>query len=287
MKAYLDLLEYIIKNGEKKEDRTNTGTISSFGHQIEFDLQDGFPAVTTKSLAWKGVVSELLWFLEGSNDERRLAEIRFNKNRSELTDLNNFSTIWTDNADSQGKDLGYLNTETEKILGPVYGVQWRDWSGIDQINELLNSLKNNPDSRRHILSAWNVSELNKMALPPCHVMSQFYISNGMISCHMYQRSADMFLGVPFNIASYALLLSIFAEILDLKPKRFIHSFGDAHIYLNSIDQVKEQISREPKPLPTLKIPTLNSIEDLKKFKVDDFILENYDPHPPIKARMAV
>ncbi len=287
MKAYLDLLEYIIKNGEKKEDRTNTGTISSFGHQIEFDLEDGFPAVTTKSLAWKGVVSELLWFLEGSNDERRLAEIRFNKDRSELTDLNNFSTIWTDNADSQGKDLGYLNTETEKILGPVYGVQWRDWSGIDQINELLNSLKNNPDSRRHILSAWNVSELNKMALPPCHVMSQFYISNGMISCHMYQRSADMFLGVPFNIASYALLLSIFAEILDLKPKRFIHSFGDAHIYLNSIDQVKEQISREPKPLPTLKIPTLNSIEDLKKFKVDDFILENYDPHPPIKARMAV
>ena len=287
MKAYLDLLEYIIKNGEKKEDRTNTGTISSFGHQIEFDLEDGFPAVTTKSLAWKGVVSELLWFLEGSNDERRLAEIRFNKNRSELTDLNKFSTIWTDNADSQGKDLGYLNTETEKILGPVYGVQWRDWSGIDQINELLNSLKNNPDSRRHILSAWNVSELNKMALPPCHVMSQFYISNGMISCHMYQRSADMFLGVPFNIASYALLLSIFAEILDLKPKRFIHSFGDAHIYLNSIDQVKEQISREPKPLPTLKIPNLNSIEDLKKFKVDDFILDNYDPHPPIKARMAV
>tara|TARA_B100000925_G_scaffold284603_1_gene259826 strand:+ start:465 stop:1328 length:864 start_codon:yes stop_codon:yes gene_type:complete len=287
MKAYLDLLEYIIKNGEKKEDRTNTGTISSFGHQIEFDLEDGFPAVTTKSLAWKGVVSELLWFLEGSNDERRLAEIRFNKNRSELTDLNKFSTIWTDNADSQGKDLGYLNTETEKILGPVYGVQWRDWSGIDQINELLNSLKNNPDSRRHILSAWNVSELNKMALPPCHVMSQFYISNGMISCHMYQRSADMFLGVPFNIASYALLLSIFAEILDLKPKRFIHSFGDAHIYLNSIDQVKEQISREPKPLPTLKIPNLNSIEDLKKFTVDDFTLENYDPHPPIKARMAV
>ena len=287
MKAYLDLLEYIIKNGEKKEDRTNTGTISSFGHQIEFDLEDGFPAVTTKSLAWKGVVSELLWFLEGSNDERRLAEIRFNKNRSELTDLNKFSTIWTDNADSQGKDLGYLNTETEKILGPVYGVQWRDWSGIDQINELLNSLKNNPDSRRHILSAWNVSELNKMALPPCHVMSQFYISNGMISCHMYQRSADMFLGVPFNIASYALLLSIFAEILNLKPKRFIHSFGDAHIYLNSIDQVKEQISREPKALPILKIPNLNSIEDLKNFKVDDFTLENYNPHPPIKARMAV
>ena len=287
MKAYLDLLEYIIKNGEKKEDRTNTGTISSFGHQIEFDLEDGFPAVTTKSLAWKGVVSELLWFLEGSNDERRLAEIRFNKDRSELSDLEKFSTIWTDNADSQGKDLGYVNTDTEKILGPVYGVQWRDWSGIDQINELLNGLKNNPDSRRHILSAWNVSELNKMALPPCHVMSQFYISKGMISCHMYQRSADMFLGVPFNIASYALLLSIFAEILNLKPKRFIHSFGDAHIYLNSIDQVKEQISREPKALPILKIPNLNSIEDLKNFKVDDFTLENYNPHPPIKARMAV
>ena len=204
MKAYLDLLKYIIENGDEKEDRTNTGTISSFGHQLEFNLEHGFPAVTTKSLAWKGVVSELLWFLEGSDDERRLAEIRFNKDRSELKDLEKFSTIWTDNADNQGKELGYTNSETEKILGPVYGVQWRDWSGKDQIKDLLRNLKENPDSRRHILSAWNVSEIDKMALPPCQVMSQFYISNKSISCHMYQRSADMFLGVPFNIASYAL-----------------------------------------------------------------------------------
>ena len=287
MKAYLDLLKYIIDNGEEKNDRTNTGTISSFGHQLEFDLEDGFPAVTTKSLAWKGVVSELLWFLEGSDDERRLAEIRFNKDRSELTDLEKYSTIWTDNAENQGKELGYENSDTKKLLGPVYGVQWRNWSGIDQIRDLLEGLKNNPDGRRHILSAWNVGQIDKMALPPCHVMSQFYVHRETISCHMYQRSADMFLGVPFNIASYALLLSIFAEILNLKPKRFIHSFGDAHIYINSIDQVKEQLSRDPKPLPKLIIPNIDNLEDIKKLTVDDFILENYDPHPPIKAKMAI
>jgi len=287
MKAYLDLLKFILENGHEKDDRTNTGTLSSFGHQLEFDLSDGFPAITTKSLAWKGVVSELLWFLEGSNDERRLAEIRFDKNRNELKDLNKYSTIWTDNADKQGKELGYENTDIKKILGPVYGVQWRNWSGKDQLEELINNLKNNPDSRRHILSAWNVEEIHKMALPPCHVMSQFYIHNDEISCHMYQRSADMFLGVPFNIASYALLLSIIAKILNLKPKRFIHSFGDAHIYKNSIEQVKEQISRDPKKLPKLKIPNLNSLEDLNNYKIEDFILIGYDPHPPIKARMAV
>ena len=287
MKVYLDLLKFILENGHEKDDRTNTGTLSSFGHQLEFDLSEGFPAITTKSLAWKGVVSELLWFLEGSNDERRLAEIRFDKNRNELKDLNKYSTIWTDNADKQGKELGYENTDTKKILGPVYGVQWRNWSGKDQLEELIYNLKNNPDSRRHILSAWNVGEIHKMALPPCHVMSQFYIHNDEISCHMYQRSADMFLGVPFNIASYALLLSIIAEILNLKPKRFIHSFGDAHIYKNSIEQVKEQISRNPKKLPKLKIPNLNSLEDLNNYKIEDFILIGYDPHPPIKARMAV
>ncbi len=287
MKAYLDLLKFILENGHEKDDRTNTGTLSSFGHQLEFDLSEGFPAITTKSLAWKGVVSELLWFLEGSNDERRLAEIRFDKNRNELKDLNKYSTIWTDNADKQGKELGYENTDIKKILGPVYGVQWRNWSGKDQLEELINNLKNNPDSRRHILSAWNVEEIHKMALPPCHVMSQFYIHNDEISCHMYQRSADMFLGVPFNIASYALLLSIIAKILNLKPKRFIHSFGDAHIYKNSIEQVKEQISRDPKKLPKLKIPNLNSLEDLNNYKIEDFILIGYDPHPPIKARMAV
>ena len=287
MKAYLDLLQYIIENGEHKDDRTNTGTISSFGHQLEFDLEEGFPAVTTKSLAWKGVVSELLWFIEGSDDERRLAEIRFGKDRTEITDLKRYSTIWTDNADNQGKELGYENTETKKILGPVYGVQWRNWGGKDQIKDLLKELRTNPDGRRHILSAWNLDELNKMALPPCHVMTQFYVHNNSISCHMYQRSADMFLGVPFNIASYALLLSIFGEILNLKPKRFIHSFGDAHIYKNSINQVKEQISRTPKSLPKLVMPTINSIDDLKDFGLNDFILKNYEPHPPIKAKMAI
>ena len=287
MKAYLDLLQYILENGEQKDDRTNTGTISSFGHQLEFDLEEGFPAVTTKSLAWKGVVSELLWFIEGSDDERRLAEIRFGKDRTEITDLKKYSTIWTDNADNQGKELGYENTDTKKILGPVYGVQWRNWGGKDQIKDLLKELKKNPDGRRHILSAWNLDELNKMALPPCHVMTQFYVHNDSISCHMYQRSADMFLGVPFNIASYALLLSIFGEILNLKPKRFIHSFGDAHIYKNSIDQVREQISRTPKPVPELVMPTINSIDDLKNFGIEEFTLKNYDPHPPIKAKMAI
>ena len=287
MRAYLDLLEYILENGEVRDDRTNTGTISSFGHQLKFDLSDGFPAVTTKSLAWKGVVSELLWFLEGSSDERRLAEIRYNKPRGELKDLSKFSTIWTDNADNQGKELGYINTDTIKELGPVYGVQWRNWSGIDQIKKLINDLKIDPNGRRHILSAWNVNELDKMALPPCHVMSQYYISNGTISCHMYQRSADMFLGVPFNIASYALLLSILGNILDLKPKYFVHSFGDAHIYSNSIEQVKEQLSREPLPLPKLNMPSISSIDEIKDLSIEDFKLEGYEHHPPIKAKMAI
>jgi|TARA_B110000285_G_C15075710_1_gene590601 thymidylate synthase len=287
MKAYLDLLQFILENGDKKEDRTNTGTISSFGHQLAFDLEDGFPAVTTKSLAWKGVVSELLWFLEGSDDERRLAEIRFGKDRSELIDLSKYSTIWTDNADNQGKQLGYENTEYKKNLGPVYGVQWRNWGGIDQIANLLENLHKNPDGRRHILSAWNVGDIEKMALPPCHVMSQFYVNNGTISCHMYQRSADMFLGVPFNIASYALLLCIFGKILNLKPKRFVHSFGDAHIYMNSVDQVKEQLSRTPMKPPELSIPEIDSLSDISNYEIDDFKLLNYEHHPAIKAKMAI
>ena len=287
MKSYLDLLQYILDNGDEKDDRTNTGTISSFGHQLDFDLEEGFPAVTTKSLAWKGVVSELLWFLEGSSDERRLAEIRFNKKRDELTDLNKYSTIWTDNADNQGVALGYENTELKKELGPVYGVQWRNWGGFDQIKDLLNNIKKNPNGRRHILSAWNVGKINEMALPPCHVMSQFYVSNGTISCHMYQRSADMFLGVPFNIASYALLLSIFGKILKLQPKRFVHSFGDAHIYMNSVEQVKEQIARDPLPLPKLSLHNIKSLEDIHNYSIDEFKLENYKHHPAIKAKMAV
>jgi len=288
MKQYLELLDYILKHGEDRGDRTGTGVISSFGHQIRFNLKDGFPAVTTKSLAWKGVVSELLWFLEGSDDERRLAEIRFQKDRSELTDLSKFSTIWTDNADNQGIELGYENTETTKKLGPVYGVQWRDWGGVDQIKKLINDLQANPNGRRHILSAWNVEKIDSMALPPCHVMSQFYVSkDGRLSCQMYQRSADMFLGVPFNIASYALLQSILANILNLIPGEFVHTFGDTHIYNNSIEQVKEQLSREPKKLPKLIMPNLDSIEELSEYSVNDFILEGYESHPALKAPMAI
>ena len=288
MKQYLELLDYILQHGEDRGDRTGTGVISSFGHQIRFNLEEGFPAVTTKSLAWKGVVSELLWFLEGSDDERRLAEIRFQKDRSELTDLSRFSTIWTDNADNQGVELGYKNTATTKKLGPVYGVQWRNWAGVDQIKKLINDLQSNPNGRRHILSAWNVENIDSMALPPCHVMSQFYVStNGRLSCQMYQRSADMFLGVPFNIASYALLQSILANILNLVPGEFVHTFGDAHIYHNSIDQVKEQLTREPKKLPKLIMPNLDSIDALNNYSVDDFVLEGYESHPALKAPMAI
>ena len=288
MKQYLELLDHILQYGEERGDRTGTGVISSFGHQIRFNLGDGFPAVTTKSLAWKGVVSELLWFLEGSDDERRLAEIRFQQDRTELKDLTKFSTIWTDNADNQGIELGYENNEITKKLGPIYGVQWRNWGGVDQIKKLLDDLRLDPGGRRHILSAWNVEQIESMALPPCHVMSQFYVSeNGRLSCQMYQRSADMFLGVPFNIASYALLQSILAKILNLVPGDFVHVFGDAHIYKNSIAQVKEQLSREPKKLPKLIMPNIDSIESLKKFSVDDFILDGYESHPAIKAPMAI
>ena len=288
MKQYLELLDYILEHGEERGDRTGTGVISSFGHQIRFNLEDGFPAITTKSLAWKGVVSELLWFLEGSDDERRLAEIRFQQDRTELTDLTKFSTIWTDNADNQGIELGYENNESTKKLGPIYGVQWRNWGGIDQIKKLLDDLSSNPGGRRHILSAWNVEQIESMALPPCHVMSQFYVSaNGRLSCQMYQRSADMFLGVPFNIASYALLQSILANILNLIPGEFVHVFGDAHIYKNSIDQVKEQLSRKPKKLPKLIMPNIDSIESLKNLSIDDFMLDGYESHPAIKAPMAI
>jgi len=288
MKQYLELLEYILENGESRDDRTGTGVLSSFGHQLRFNLQDGFPAVTTKTLAWKGVVSELLWFLEGSDDERRLAEIRFQKNRDELTDLDKFSTIWTDNANNQGVDLGYINSRTIKKLGPIYGVQWRDWGGKDQIHELIAALHSNPMGRRHILSAWNVGQIDSMALPPCHVMSQFYVStNGRLSCQMYQRSADMFLGVPFNIASYALLQSILANILNLEVGDFVHTFGDAHIYKNTIEQAREQLKREPKTLPQLIMPNIESINDLDRLCIDDFVLKDYAPHPAIKAPMAI
>ena len=288
MKQYLELLEKILSEGSERQERTGIGTLSIFGAQLRFDLNEGFPAVTTKKLAWKGVVSELLWFIEGSDDERRLAEIRFGKDRAELADLAKYKTIWTDNADHQGKNLGYENNEYKKLLGPIYGVQWRSWDKHDQLQQLIQNLKSNPMSRRHILSAWNVAAIENMALPPCHVMSQFYVDNqNRLSCHMYQRSADMFLGVPFNIASYALLTHILAKICDLKVGDFVHTFGDAHIYLNCIEQVKEQIKRKPLPLPKLQMPEIKTLDELQNASLDDFVLNNYQHHEALTAPMAI
>ena len=295
MKQYLEALKHILENGESVEDRTGVGTTAVFGYQMRFDLQEGFPAVTTKKLAWRSVVSELLWFLEGSDDERRLAEIHYGKSREELVDK---TTIWTANANAQGAALGYTNTDTEKRLGPVYGVQWRSWptewrgwgnatNTVDQIQTLITGLKNNPDSRRHILSAWNVAEIDKMALPPCHTLAQFRVMNGKLSCQLYQRSADMFLGVPFNIASYSLLTHMLAQIRGLEVGEFIWSGGDCHIYNNHIEQVKEQLTREPHSLPKLIMPEFDSLEALLNTKPTDYILNDYDPMPSIKAPMAV
>jgi thymidylate synthase len=294
MNQYLKALNYILENGEVRDDRTGVGTISVFGYQSRYVLGDCFPAVTTKKLAWKSVVSELLWFLEGSDDERRLAEILYEKPRCELEDK---TTIWTANADAQGKALGYENNKHTKKLGPVYGVQWRKWTQrnpihnvdveYDQILTLIKNLKDDPYSRRHILSAWNVAEIDNMALPPCHTMAQFYVNNNKLSCQLYQRSADMFLGVPFNIASYALLTHVLAQICDFELGDFVHTIGDAHIYVNHVEQVKEQIARKPGDLPKLVMPEFSTLSELINCKTSDFKLENYNPMPSIKAPMAV
>lgn len=281
MKQYHQALQHILENGKNKTDRTGVGTRSVFGYQMRFNLQEGFPAVTTKKLAWRAVVSELLWFLEGSGDERRLAEILHGTREA------NKKTIWTANADAE---YWKPKAKFEGDLGRVYGVQWRKWqrpfmnTNIDQLEILIEGIKKDPESRRHILTAWNPGELDQMALPPCHVLSQFDVTDGRLSCQMYQRSCDMFLGVPFNIASYSLLTHIIARECGLQVGDFVWTGGDCHIYNNHIDAVKEQLSRTPKTLPTLFITVNKKIAD---YKVDDFVLDNYNPDPAIKADMAV
>lgn len=264
MKQYHDLLKHILKNGTKKEDRTGTGTISTFGYQMRFDLREGFPLVTTKKAHTKSVIYELLWFLQGSTNIKYLQD--------------NGVRIWNEWADPDGE------------LGPVYGKQWRSWptasgKSIDQISQVVETIKKNPDSRRLIVCSWNVGEIEKMALPPCHCFFQFYVANGELSCQLYQRSADVFLGVPFNIASYALLTMMVAQATGLKAKDFVHTFGDVHIYLNHMEQVQLQLGRECRPLPAMKLNP--AVKDLFAFKFEDFTLEGYDPHPTIKAPVAV
>src|SRR6476646_5107656 len=264
MQQYLDLLQYILNNGVEKPDRTGTGTKSCFGYQVRFDLQLGFPLVTTKKLHLKSIIYELLWFLKGETNIAYLKE--------------HGVSIWNEWANENGE------------LGPVYGKQWRSWEGadgkiVDQVTDLIKQIKANPDSRRLIISAWNVADLPKMALMPCHTLFQFYVADGKLSCQLYQRSADVFLGVPFNIASYALLTMMIAQVCDLEPGEFIHTFGDVHIYNNHIEQVNLQLSRKPLPLPTMKLnPSVKNIFD---FTFEDFTLENYQSHPAIKATVAV
>ncbi len=264
MKQYLDLMQHILTQGAQKEDRTGTGTLSIFGHQMRFDLAQGFPLVTTKKVHTKSVIYELLWFLRGETNVQYLRD--------------HGVTIWDEWADAQGE------------LGPVYGHQWRSWpapdgTAIDQIGQLIEQIKTNPDSRRLIVSAWNVADIEKMKLPPCHCLFQFYVADGKLSCQLYQRSADVFLGVPFNIASYALLTLMVAQVCDLQPGEFVHTLGDAHLYSNHLEQAKLQLAREPFPLPRMKLnPAVTSIFD---FSYDDFTLENYQFHPAIPAKVAV
>lgn len=295
MKQYHDALEHVLAYGQVTEDRTGVGTLSVFGYQMRFNLEEGFPAVTTKRLAWRAVVGELLWFLEGSSNERRLAEITYEKPREELVDKR---TIWTDNADAQGVALGYTNNTHDKLLGKIYGYQWRNFNkagpgqsgnlyGFDQIKWLINEIRTNPTSRRLILTAWNPCQLEYMALPPCHVLAQFYVRNNKLSCQLYQRSADLFLGSPFNISSYALLTHMLAQICGLGVGELVYTIGDAHIYTNHIEQVKEQLSREHRALPRLEMPQFNNLEELLGTKPSQYKLKNYDPHPSISAPMAV
>ena len=276
MKNYLSALKYCYENGNFVKSRAGN-VKKSFGYQMRFNLEDGFPAVTTKKLAWKAVVSELLWFLEGSNDERRLAEIQYEDTKANLEDK---KTIWTQNAHADyWKEKSKFNGD----VGRIYGVQWRDFNGVDQIEKLIQSLKKNHNSRRHILTAWNPSELDEMSLPPCHAFSQFYVSKNKLSCQLYQRSCDMFLGVPFNIASYSLLTHMLARECKLEVGTFIHSLGDFHIYNEHFEQVKIQLEREPKKLPELQFET----KDFFKYNVNDFKLINYQHHEKIDALMNV
>lgn len=288
MKQYLESLQYIMDYGKDRDDRTGVGTRGVFGHQMRFNLRESFPAVTTKNLAWKSVVSELLWFLEGSTDERRLAEILYGKPRSELIGK---TTIWTANADNQAKALGYTNTDTIKELGPIYGHQWRSWDAkigyVDQIAEVLEGLQNDPYSRRHVISAWNADQIQVMALPPCHTMIQFYVQDGELSCQLYQRSADMFLGVPFNIASYSLLTHMFAQMLNLKVGDFVWTGGDCHIYKSHFGAVNLQLTRTPDAGPKLLMPSFTNLEELVNTQVTDYQLIGYNPQETIKAVMAV
>jgi thymidylate synthase len=264
MRQYLDLMQRILADGVEKRDRTGTGTLSVFGHQMRFDLRDGFPLVTTKKLHLKSIVYELLWFLRGDTNVRYLNE--------------HGVSIWNEWADAQGE------------LGPVYGQQWRSWpaqdgNSIDQIANVVAAIRRNPDSRRLIVSAWNPADVDKMALPPCHCLFQFYVAEGRLSCQLYQRSADVFLGVPFNIASYALLTLMVAQVTELAPGEFIHTFGDAHLYRNHIAQARLQLSRAPRALPAMRLDP--AVRDLFAFRYEDFALEGYDPHPHIKAAVAV
>lgn len=264
MKQYLDLCKHVLENGVKKEDRTGTGTISTFGYQMRFNLQEGFPLITTKKLHTKSIIHELLWFLKGDTNVKYLQD--------------HGVRIWNEWADEKGE------------LGPVYGHQWRAWpardgSTIDQITNVVEQIKNNPDSRRLIVSAWNVADVDNMALPPCHCFFQFYVAEGKLSCQLYQRSADVFLGVPFNIASYALLVYMMAKVTNLEVGEFVHTFGDVHIYSNHIDQVQEQLQREPRQLPTLKIN--RDVTSIFDFSFEDFAIEDYDPHPHIKGVVSV